>query len=62
MNYEIDNIFLFIFIFTILYTFRIVLRFFFNLIKTPPEKFLLSGGEQTLLGLSISYIITYLIN
>jgi hypothetical protein len=41
---------------------RVVFRFILNVMKTPPEKFLLSGGELTILGVSLSYILTYLIN
>jgi uncharacterized protein YebE (UPF0316 family) len=59
--YSLETIFLFIFIFTILFVTRITFRFINALMKNPPEQFVLSGRELVFFGLSLSYILTYLI-
>jgi hypothetical protein len=59
--YNLDTIFLFIFIFTILFVSRIIFRFVSALSKNPPEQFILSGRELIFFGLSLSYILTFLI-
>jgi hypothetical protein len=59
--YSFETIFLFIFIFTILFVSRIIFRFVSALSKNPPERFILSGRELIFLGLSLSYIVTFLI-
>ena len=59
--YSLETIFLFIFIFTILFVTKITFRFIIALMKNPPEQFVLSGRELVFFGLSLSYILTYLI-
>lgn len=59
--YTIDAIFLFVFIFALLNVSRLVFRFIIALTKNPPEQFTLNGRELMFFGLSLSYILTYLI-
>ena len=57
-----DNwIFLLIFIFTILICSRNVFLFVASFLPTEPEKYTLTPKELMLLGVSVSYFITYLI-
>jgi len=58
---KIESIFLFLFIFSVLTVLRAVLRFVGTLLQEQPEKFVLTNRVLIFLGLSISYIITYLI-
>jgi hypothetical protein len=59
--YSLETIFLFIFIFTILFVTRITFKFITTLMKNPPEQFVLLRRELVFFGLSLSYILTYLI-
>jgi hypothetical protein len=59
MSLEILN--LYIFIFSTLLNLRLGLKFIVSMFQNPPTKINLSTIELTLVGLSISYIITYLI-
>lgn len=56
-----DSIFLFIFVFSLLIVLRTLGRFIGALLKNPPSQLIMTGRELITLGLSISYIITYLI-
>jgi hypothetical protein len=58
---NIDTIYLFIFVFTILVSFKNVIKFMSALLQTEPKPLEYSDRELFLLGLSISYIITYII-
>jgi hypothetical protein len=58
---NIDTIYLFIFIFSVLSVFRIVLKFIFSLLQTSPERMLMSNREILLQGIALSYVITYTI-
>jgi hypothetical protein len=58
---NIETIYLFIFVFSILLNLRTTFKFIISLLQTTPERMVLSGGEILLNGLSLSYIITYLI-
>jgi hypothetical protein len=58
---KIESIFLFLFIFSVLTVLRAVLRFVGTLLQEQPERFVLTNRVLIFLGLSISYIITYLI-
>jgi hypothetical protein len=59
---DINNIFLFVFTFSILGVFRVAFKLFVSLFGNPPKKLELSNRETILLGLFISYIITYIFN
>jgi hypothetical protein len=59
--YTLDTIFLFVFIFSVLNIIRTFFGFISALVKNPPEHFILYGRELIFFGLSLSYIITYLI-
>jgi len=59
--HNIDTIYLFIFVFTILVTSLNVLKFLRALSQKEPTPLVLSGRELFLLGVSISYLITYLL-
>jgi len=58
--HNIDTIYLFIFVFTILVTLMNVLKFLRALLQKEPKPLVLSNRELLLLGTSISYLITYL--
>ena len=59
--HNIDTIYLFIFVFTILVTLLNVLKFLRALLQKEPKPLVLSNRELFLLGVSISYLITYLL-
>jgi hypothetical protein len=59
--HNIDTIYLFIFVFTILVTLLNVLKFLRALLQREPKPLVLSNRELFLLGISISYLITYLL-
>jgi hypothetical protein len=58
---NINTIYLFVFVFSLIAVFRIVFRFTVSLLQSEPKKFVMSSRETIYLGLFISYIITYLI-
>lgn len=59
--YNIETIFLFVFIFSVLTVLRTVFMFLSTLLQNQPEKIVLSSRVLIYIGLSMSYIITYLI-
>jgi hypothetical protein len=59
--YNLNDISLFLFIFSILSFLRILIKFTSALLQTPPQKLELGSGELIFNGLTISYIITYII-
>jgi hypothetical protein len=58
--HNIDTIYFFIFVFTILVTLKHMTKFIGALLKPTPTPLLYSNKELLYLGLSISYIITYI--
>jgi hypothetical protein len=59
--YKMESIFLFVFIFSVLTVLRTVFKYLSALLQSQPEKVVLSNGYLIYLGLTMSYIITYLI-
>jgi hypothetical protein len=59
--HNINTIYFFIFVFTILVTLSNVLKFLRALLQKEPKPLVLSNRELLLLGVSISYFITYII-
>jgi len=59
--HNIDTIYLFIFVFTILVALMNVLKFLSALLQKEPKPLVLSNRELFLLGISMSYLITYLL-
>jgi hypothetical protein len=59
---KLDNILLFLFIFSVLAVVRIIFKFISSLLQNPPHKLELSGRELFFFGLTLSYTITYLIS
>ena len=59
--HNINTIYFFIFVFTILVTLSNVLKFLRALLLKEPIPLVLSNRELLLLGVSISYFITYII-
>ena len=59
--HNINTIYFFIFVFTILVTLSNVLKFLRALLQKEPKPLVLSTRELLLLGVSISYFITYII-
>lgn len=60
--HNIETIYLFIFVFTILVTLRNVAKFVSALLQKEPKPLVYSNRELIFLGLSLSYIITYIIS
>lgn len=58
---NIDTVFLYIFILSILINLSFILKLINAIISTPPKRFTLSVKELYLIGMSLSYIITYFI-
>jgi hypothetical protein len=58
---NIENILLFIFVFTILTTLRAAFRILGSLLQKEPKPLQFSNRELIFLGLSISYIITFIL-
>jgi hypothetical protein len=58
---NIETIYLFVFIFSTILLARTTLKFIISLLQTKPEKMVLSNREILFNGLSLSYLITYLI-
>lgn len=59
--HNIETIYLFIFVFTILVTLKNVTKFLSALLQKEPKPLVYSNRELIFLGLSLSYIITYFI-
>jgi hypothetical protein len=58
---NIETIYLFMFIFSILSVFRVVVKFIFSLLQTSPERLVMSNREILFQGITLSYVITYTI-
>ena len=58
--HNIEKIYFFIFVFTILVSLRHALKFIGALLEKEPKPLVYSNRELITLGLSISYIITYI--
>lgn len=59
--HNIETIYLFIFVFTILVTLKNVAKFISALLQKEPKPLVYSNRELIIYGLSLSYIITYII-
>jgi hypothetical protein len=59
--HNINTIYFFIFVFTILVALSNVLKFLRVLLQKEPKPLVLSNRELLLLGVSISYFITYIV-
>jgi len=59
--HNINTIYFFIFVFTILVALSNVLKFLRALLQKEPKPLVLSNRELLLLGVSISYFITYIV-
>jgi Na+-driven multidrug efflux pump len=58
---NIDTIYIFVFIFSILTILRIFLKFIISLLQSNPKPIVIESREIFLYGLSLAYIITFLI-
>jgi hypothetical protein len=58
---NINTIFLFVFIFSILTVLRTVVRILSSLFSNPPKPMVWYRGELVYLGLAITYCLTYFI-
>ena len=56
-----DTLFLFLFIFSIVSCLRLIFKFFISIFQEQPQKIILDTKSLFFYGVSISYIITYLI-
>jgi hypothetical protein len=59
---DINNIFLFIFIFSLLGVLRVVIKTVVSLFRDPPTPVELTTRETIVFGLFLSYALTYIIN
>ncbi len=57
---DINNIFLFLFIFSLLGVIRVILMILVSLFRTPPTKVVLSIRETIFFGIFLSYVLTYI--
>jgi hypothetical protein len=60
--HNIDAIYFFVFVFTILVSLKNVTKFIGALLQKEPEPLVYSNRELIFLGLSLSYIITYILH
>jgi len=58
---NIDTIYLFLFILSVLTVIRTVFRIISSLLDKEPQRLYFSSRELLLIGISISYILTFLI-
>jgi hypothetical protein len=58
---NINTLFIFLLVLSILYTFRILFIFISALLQTQPGKMVVSSKELVLLLFTVSYIITFII-
>jgi hypothetical protein len=58
---NIDSLFLFLNIFSILLVLRVVYRFISALLSNPPIKLIMDNRELIFFGIALSYILTYFI-
>jgi hypothetical protein len=58
---NLDTLYLFVFIFSVLTVLRTVFRFIVSLLQEVPQKLVLNSRELLFLAISISYCLTYLI-
>jgi hypothetical protein len=56
-----EKILFFFFVFSVLFTLKIIIDFMVVFFKTPPEKFKLNNYKQLGLGVSLAYIITFIL-
>jgi hypothetical protein len=59
--YSIDTIFLYLNIFSILFVLRVSYKFISALLSNPPMKLIMKDRELIFFGISLAYVITYLI-
>jgi len=59
--YNIDSLFLFLNIFSILIILRVIHRFMSALLSNPPIPMVMTNKELIVLGISIAYTLTYFI-
>ena len=59
--FNIESIYFFVFVFTILVVLRTAKKFVSSLLQNPPKQLVMSNGELILNGLALSYILTYII-
>jgi len=58
---NLDTLYLFVFIFSVLTVLRTVFRFIVSLLQEVPQKLVLNSRELLILSISISYCLTYII-
>jgi len=58
--HNINTIYFFIFVFSILVLLKNMTKFVGHLLQNSPQPMVLNNNELMILGLSISYIITYI--
>lgn len=60
--HNIETLYLFIFVFTIFVTLKNITKFIGALLQSTPKPMVFSDKELLYLGLSISYILTYILS
>jgi hypothetical protein len=59
--YNLDSLFLFLNIFSIMFILRIIYRFISVLLSNPPMRLILGNKELIFFGITLAYTITYFI-
>ena len=59
--FNIDSLFLFLNVFSILLVLRVFYRFISALLSNPPTRLIMNNRELIFLGISLAYTITYFI-
>lgn len=62
MVFSLVSLSIFVFVFSILLVLKNAFGFFSALLSNPPKKFQLTNLDRLYLGLSISYVITFIIS
>jgi hypothetical protein len=58
---NIETIYLFFFIFSVLFNTRILFKFVISVLQTPPKKLELTKKELLTIAITLSYLLTYII-
>ncbi len=59
--FNIDTLFLFFNVFSILLVLRVIYRFISALLSNPPTRLIMNNRELIFFGISLAYTITYFI-
>ncbi len=61
MKIDLNTIFLFLFVLSCVYVLNLIVKLVVSVFQTPPKQLIYSNLEKTFNYLSITYVITYII-